>query len=105
MRINTGLLLPMGALLGGLLGLTKPLVPARPAWLAVQAALLATSAGFLHFDLQALLVVPACLLREGCHLPGLSLNMANAILAAWLLAGNVLWLILWRRASPEACKE
>ncbi|MFH1033456.1 MAG: hypothetical protein V1806_03030 [Pseudomonadota bacterium] len=99
MRVNTGLLLPLGALLGGLAGLRRPLGPARPWMLALQAALLLAAAWLLGFDLQAFLVVPACLLREGCHLPGLSLGTANAVLAAWLLTGNALWLILGRRAA------
>lgn len=99
MRVNTGLLLPLGALLGGLAGLKKPWVATRHWLLAMQAALLAAAAGLLGFDRQALLVVPACLLREGCHLPGMSLNITNALLACWLLAGNALWLFLGRRLS------
>ncbi len=101
MRVNTGLLLPLGALLGGLAGLLSPLGPAHPRMLWWQAGLLAAAAGLLGFDRQALLVVPACLLREGCHLPGLSLRMANVLLACWLLAGNALWLVLGRRAKAR----
>ncbi|MBI5522782.1 MAG: hypothetical protein HY910_09150 [Desulfarculus sp.] len=97
MRVNTGLLVPLGALLGGLAGLKKPLGAARPWLLAAQAALVAAAAWLLGFDRQALLVVPACLFREGCHLPGLSLTTTNALLASWLLAGNALWLVLGRR--------
>ncbi|MBI4799497.1 MAG: hypothetical protein HY794_12385 [Desulfarculus sp.] len=97
MRVNAGLLVPLGALLGGLAGLKKPLGAARPWLLAAQAALLAAAAWLLGFDRQALLVVPACLFREGCQMPGLSLATINALLASWLLAGNALWLILGRR--------
>lgn len=99
MRINTGLLLPLGLVLGALAGLRgRACLARRRLWLW-EALLLLAGAGLLGFDWPALQVVPACLLREGCLLPRLSLGQANALLVAGLLAGNALWFAFARRAG------
>ena len=93
MHMNTGLMLPGFALLGMLFSFWRKFNLRYTTFLLLE--LISATASFLiyRFEWGALLVIPACLLREGCHLTSVSVYTANIILGAVLFAGNLGWIL------------
>jgi hypothetical protein len=92
MRVNTGLIIPAGALTAVLLAARLQARP-RPAWLLTADGLLAvTLLACFGRQWDAWLYMPAHLLREGCLLQKVPLGAVNWALGTLLLLGHLLWL-------------
>lgn len=93
MRVNVGLLIPAGTLIGAVTGVFFR-GNSRVWGLFVPELFLAgTMAVIYGGDLGALTVIPAVLLREGLFFPELSLQNINIILVLILIVGNLYWLL------------
>ncbi|MBF0550558.1 MAG: hypothetical protein HQK60_08485 [Deltaproteobacteria bacterium] len=92
MRFNSGVSIPIFVVLFGIIGLSTGLSVRFRAFLILEAILLAVWLIDYGFDLDALLVVPASLVRDGLRLHTLTLPEINLGLGLVVLAGNLAWL-------------
>lgn len=91
MRVNVGLLIPAGTLIGAVTGVFFR-GNSRVWGLFVPELFLTGSMAVIYGgDLGAFTVIPAVLLREGLFLPDLSLHNINIILVLILIGGNLGW--------------
>jgi len=99
MRFNLGFIIPVCTMACMLLFLWKRVWIRYPFFLFLELLLLIVFFLIYRFEPEALLVIPACLLREGCRLTSVSLYSTNIILAAILFAGNLVWIfheVCWK---------
>ncbi|HEX3030871.1 MAG TPA: ABC transporter substrate-binding protein [Bacillota bacterium] len=91
MRITVALAIPVGMLLGAVVGAFVG--EDNRVWgiLLPEILLLACLGIIYRGDLGALAVIPAILLREAFHLGQLDLQAVNIILVLVLIAGNLMW--------------
>lgn len=90
MRFNVGLLIPACSL-AALISAFWVEGRQKWLWLAPQVAAVISFLAVYGMDSGAMSVIPAVLLREGFSLGLLSLDKANLLLAAVIIAGNSLW--------------
>lgn len=88
MRINVGIVIPLATFFSAAIHLRRR-PPLKTLWvISLQVVFLGMVLLFYRFDLEALLVIPATLFKEGFFLSVLSLATANAVLVTAFLAGN-----------------
>ncbi len=92
MRFNIGLVIPGFTLLCILLSFWKRITLRYSVFFILELLSVAASLLIYRFESGALLVIPACLFREGCSLSSVSLGTINIILALILFAGNFIWM-------------
>jgi hypothetical protein len=92
MRFNLGLMIPVCALVCMLLSHWKRVTIRYSLFLFVELLLLIAFFLICRYEPGALLVIPACLFREGCSLTSLSLDSINIVLGLILFAGNFIWI-------------
>ncbi|MBF0507599.1 MAG: hypothetical protein HQK57_01575 [Deltaproteobacteria bacterium] len=92
MRFNSGVIIPILVVLGGIIGLGTGLSVSFRVVLLLEAIFSAVWLIDYGFDLDALLVVPASLVRDGLRLRTLTLPEINLGLGLVVLAGNLAWL-------------
>lgn len=92
MRINTAFFIPLGALLGLIIGVSK--IKPRSSWLLLLDLFwCATLLLVYHSQLDALTVLPAILMKQGFGLGFLSIDQSNLVLISVFFLGNTGWLI------------
>jgi hypothetical protein len=99
MRFNLGLIIPVCTLACMLLFLWKRVCIRYSFFLFLELSSLIAFFLIYRFEPDALLVIPACLLREGCHLTWVSLYSINIVLGSILFTGNLVWIfheICWK---------
>lgn len=92
MRFNLGLMIPGCALGCVFLYLWKRITIRYSIFLFLELLSLIVFFLIYRFKPEALLVIPACLFREGCSLAVISLNFINIFLGFILFAGNFIWI-------------
>jgi hypothetical protein len=92
MRVNIGLAIPVCTLACILFSFWKRTTIRYAIFLFLELSLVVTFLFLYRFELDAFLVIPACLFREGCHLNFAGLGFINILLAVILFAGNFLWI-------------
>jgi len=92
MRFNVGIIVPGSAVFCMLLAFWKRFTIHCSLLFILEFILLITFFSIYKFQLSAFLIIPACLLREGCYLNFLNLEKINIILGLTLLMGNFVWI-------------
>ncbi|MBF0496281.1 MAG: hypothetical protein HQK58_06860 [Deltaproteobacteria bacterium] len=92
MRFNSGVIIPIFVVLGGIIGLGTGLSFSFRVFLLLEAICMAVWLIDYGFDLDALLVVPASLIRDGLRVHTLTLPEINLGLVLVVMAGNLAWL-------------
>jgi len=92
MRFNLGFAIPVCTLACIFVSLWKRITIRYSVFLFLELLSVAIFFFIYPFKMGALLVIPACLLREGCFLGSLNLSVINLVLGLILLAGNVVWI-------------
>ena len=104
MRFNIGLAIPVCTLACILFSLWKRITIRYSVFLFLELLSVATFLFIYRFELDAFLIIPACLFREGCSLNFVGLGFINIILAVILFAGNFIW-IFSRSSYLEGGKD
>jgi len=92
MHMNTGRMIPGFGLFGILFSFWRRFTVRYEAFLLLELISVATSFLVYRFESGAVLIIPACLFREGCGLTSVSVYTTNIILGATLFAGNLAWI-------------
>ena len=100
MRMNTGLAIPVCTLACILFSLWTRVTIRYSVFLLLELLSGATFLLIYRFEMDAFLIIPASLFREGFRLSSVSLGPINTILAIILFAGNSLW-IFSRSSEPQ----
>ena len=103
MRFNLGFAIPVCSLACILVSLWKRITIRYSVFLFLELLSGATFLFIYRFEMDALLIIPASLFREGFRLSSVRLGLINTILATILFAGNFLW-ILSRILKPQGRK-
>ena len=103
MRFNLGFAIPVCSLACILVSLWKRITIRYSVFLFLELLSGATFLLIYRFEMDAFLIIPASLFREGFRLSSVRLGLINTILATILFAGNFLW-ILSRFSEPQGRK-
>jgi hypothetical protein len=92
MRFNIGLMIPVCTLACILFSVWKRITIRYSFFLFLELLTVVTFLFVYRFEMDAFLVIPGCLLREGCRLNFVGLGFINIFLGIILFAGNFIWI-------------
>jgi hypothetical protein len=107
MRFNLGLMIPVCTLACMFLSTWKRITLRYSVFLFLELLTVVTFLFICRLELDALLIIPASLFREGFSLTMISLDFINIILGFILFAGNFIWIfhdIDWKSRRRTSCR-
>jgi len=96
MRVKTGLLIPVLAVVFLVVGARRRWAPSGPALVALQLTAMAALLAAGGFQDGVLSVLPSALVRDGLGLSGVSLGAINRGLLSAAAAANICWVLEYR---------